>query len=150
MRGKPGFFRMLATVGMMPGFHKVTKRRALVKGQMTDKEFEWVLRRLVEAILYCVDYKLENDKDIEDKVKIHLQNIQGRCYRILDMHEHVGNQEFVVHYEKFKPNEIPRRNIRLFLDNYPDIRYSGINFREPTEIEFDTEAILRSVSNNPP
>ncbi len=150
MQGRPGFFRMMATVGMMPGFHKVTKKRALVKAQMTDKEFDWVVHRLVETILYCVNYKLENDEDMEDKVKIHLQNIQGRCYRILDMHEHVGNQEFVVHHEKFKPNQIPRRNIRLFLENYPDIRYSGINFRKPSKIEFDKEAILRSVSNNPP
>ncbi len=150
MKGRPGFYRMVATVGMIGGFHKVTKRRALIKGQMREEEFEWVVKRLVKAILYCVNYKLENDMDMEKDVKKHLERIQERGYDYLGLKEYTAPNEYFLHHEKFKANEVPRTNIRLFLENYPDIRYSGINFRDPVEIHFDKEAILKSAANNPP
>ncbi|MFO8056267.1 MAG: hypothetical protein R6V10_03125 [bacterium] len=150
MQGNPGFFRMLATVGMIKTYHKVVKRRSLVKARMREEEFNWVRDRLIEVILYCVNYKLQHDKDMEDRHKVLIQRIQDRCYRILDLKEQVGDNEFVIRHERYHPERIPLSNFRLFLNNYKQVRYSGINFNEPVEINFDKEGILNSLTRNSP
>lgn len=146
---RPGFFQTVALYGMVNQFYAVVQVRSLVSTRTTREEFDWLLKRIMEAALFCVQYKFDHETLGPDEKK-QLEELRENLYLATGIKETVNNDLTVFHPERLQLSAIPRGNIALFLEHYPEINYSHIHFQKPAPIVFNAEAILASAQNNPP
>lgn len=152
MGKRPGFFRVLATVGAIGTLHEVMEMRALVKAEITKEEFWWIYRQLMWAGLYCTQFMLDNEPE-DEQLKNRLLELRENLYLGSGVSElEVETGEVTFYPERLQQlNQIPRSNLKVFLDNYLRIRYpKAIDFKKPVEIIFPAEEIMRAAANNPP
>ncbi len=146
---RPGFLRVVALYGMIHPLFTVSRMSAQTAYDFTAEEFDWVRQRIFKAALFCVQYKLDNESLTVNEEK-RLLDLRGRLYLVTEVVEFRSDEEDIFHQDRLRLNEVPRHNLRLFLDNYERIRYSEVNFMSPSRIYFDRDAIMRAASSNPP
>ncbi|HUT51776.1 MAG TPA: hypothetical protein VM658_00150 [bacterium] len=145
----PGIFRILAMVGMIQPFYDVVTLRSQVANGMTEEEFVWVKKVIMQAALYCVQYNLDHEKPSPEDLK-RLTDLRDRLYIVTGVREHQEDYSLVDHWDRLRLDQVPRTNIELFLDNYHRINYPKVHFDRPTPVNFDKQAILAAAAGNPP
>jgi len=145
----PGLYRSVQLYFMMGGWAQLKAMESYVKNQVSENEFEWIKTSIMAAALYCVRYKLQNERLTEAEIR-RLEDIQHQLFLLTNIIEwHDGVEE--EHFERLPLlDQVPRSNIEMFLDNYTRIHYHKVHFTRPTLIEFDREAILAAAAGNPP
>jgi len=145
----PKIFTMFALVGMIEPYYKVVRLRAQVTHQMTDEEFDWIKMNIMMTAIFCVQYKLDNE-ELTEKESEQLTELRRGLYITTRVLEHQDDMSYELHEERLYLDDVPRSNIRLFLDNYKRINYHRVHFVKFGLIIFDREAILAAAANNPP
>ncbi len=146
----PSFFSAFAIAGSIQLQNYLWKRSSFVKYQMRREEFNWILDRILECAIYCIQYSLEHDKDLNEVKRDWLLQMRGSILDALFYPEENLDLETVLKQGRIDLDSIPRSNLEIFLDHYKKINYIRVHFKRPVRIDFDREAILKAAANNPP
>lgn len=149
MGERPGVFQVVAMVGMIHQFYEVQRVRGLLAGGIRQEEFDWLLGRIMEAALFCVQYKLDNEPLTEEEQK-RLLDLRENLYLATGVKHTDDGVTKVFHPEKLRLEQVPQVNIALFLKYYRRINYPTIHFTKPTMIYFDEMGIIEAARHNPP
>jgi hypothetical protein len=145
LKQPPRFFKVLALYAYLPAMLHVCWRESLVDLQMRHEEFNWIMERVQEAALFCVNRKW-NHQSISSEELPHLKRTRRGLCRNLKLEEEIDN-ELVFYPERLDITKIPRCNVELFLEMKDQVRWVHIDFRQ---ISFDEEDIMRAAQELPP
>ena len=103
--------------------------------QMTEKEFNWVKKRVWESALFIVNCLLESSPHHPQQEQ--LKRTQQALCRILQLYDEEKGQYFP---EKLNLEKIPRSNIELLLNNKDKMRWRDVHFEQ---LEIDSDLVMK-------
>jgi hypothetical protein len=145
---RPKIFTVFAMTGMIQPYYEYVGLKARVRHQITEEEFDWIKKNIMMAAVFCVQYKLDNEELTEKKRK-QLTDLRRGLYLASGVLEFQEDGSYEFHEERLYLDQVPRSNLRLFLDNYKRINYHKVHFVKTGLVEFDREAIMAAAANNP-
>jgi len=127
--------KALATVKYSRWVYTTCLVEGLDHAQMTEKEFNWVKKRVWESALFIVNCLLDSSPHHPQREQ--LKRTQQALCRILQLYDEEKGQYFP---EKLNLEKIPRSNIELLLNNKDKIRWQDVHFEQ---LEIDSDLVMK-------
>jgi hypothetical protein len=140
---RSGFGQAMLLYGAGDVILNLCKIEAFGTTQMTEKEFDWVQKKLFETALFAINRKYQSG-DITEQEKEPLKKAQEQICWVLGFYKDGNPPDYFP--EKLDAQGVSRFNVELFLKFKAEVRFQGIDL---TKVNFNHDDIMRAAQPLP-